>query len=80
VIQTLATSGSNESLDERIGVSRALHLVMRVGGQTRKVMIQANKNGFLYVLDRTSCKLMAARPYVKVNWATRSVTSSRSIR
>jgi alcohol dehydrogenase (cytochrome c) len=41
-----------------------------VGGQQRKVMIQANKNGFLYVLDRTNCKLMAAHPYVKVNWAT----------
>jgi alcohol dehydrogenase (cytochrome c) len=33
-------------------------------------MIQANKNGFLYVLDRTNCKLIAAHPLVKVNWAT----------
>ena len=33
-------------------------------------MIQTNKNGFLYVLDRTNCKLIAAHPYVKVNWAT----------
>jgi alcohol dehydrogenase (cytochrome c) len=41
-----------------------------VGGQLRKVMIQTNKNGFLYVLDRTNCKLIAANPYVKVNWAT----------
>ena len=41
-----------------------------VGGQRRKVMIQANKNGFMYVLDRTNCKLIAAHPYVKVNWAT----------
>jgi alcohol dehydrogenase (cytochrome c) len=41
-----------------------------VRGETRKVMIQANKNGFLYVLDRTNCKLIAAHPYVKVNWAT----------
>jgi alcohol dehydrogenase (cytochrome c) len=41
-----------------------------VSGQTRKVMIQANKNGFMYVLDRTNCKLIAAHPYVKVNWAT----------
>ena len=42
-----------------------------VDGQMRKVMIQANKNGFLYVLDRTNCKLIAAHPIVKVNWATR---------
>jgi alcohol dehydrogenase (cytochrome c) len=41
-----------------------------VNGQMRKVMIQANKNGFLYVLDRTNCKLIAAHPMVKVNWAT----------
>ena len=43
---------------------------IQVGGQTRKVMIQANKNGFMYVLDRTNCKLIAANPFVKVNWAT----------
>ena len=35
---------------------------IQVGGQPRKVMIQANKNGFLYVLDRTNCKLIAAHP------------------
>jgi alcohol dehydrogenase (cytochrome c) len=44
---------------------------IRVGGQVRRVMIQTNKNGFLYVLDRTNCKLIAAHPYVRVNWATR---------
>jgi alcohol dehydrogenase (cytochrome c) len=43
---------------------------LQVGGRLRKVMIQPNKNGFLYVLDRTDCKLIAAHPYVKVNWAT----------
>ena len=43
---------------------------MQIGGQRRKVMIQANKNGFMYVIDRTNCKLIAAHPYVKVNWAT----------
>jgi alcohol dehydrogenase (cytochrome c) len=43
---------------------------LRVNGQMRKVMIQTNKNGFMYVLDRTNCKLIAAHPYVKVNWAT----------
>ena len=41
-----------------------------VNGQPRKVMIQSNKNGFMYVLDRTNCKLIAAHPYTKVNWAT----------
>ena len=41
-----------------------------VGGVTRKVMIQANKNGFMYVLDRTNCQPIAAGAYVKVNWAS----------
>jgi alcohol dehydrogenase (cytochrome c) len=43
---------------------------LRVNGQPRKVMIQANKNGFMYVLDRTNCTLIAAHPFVKVNWAS----------
>jgi alcohol dehydrogenase (cytochrome c) len=44
---------------------------IQVNGQPRKVMIQTNKNGFMYVLDRTNCKLIAANPYVKVNWASK---------
>ena len=43
---------------------------IRIDGRLRNVMIQANKNGFLYVLDRTDCSLIAAHPYVRVNWAT----------
>ena len=53
---------------------------IQVDGQPRKVMIQANKNGFLYVLDRTNCKLIAAHPYVKVNWATHiDLTTGRPV-
>jgi alcohol dehydrogenase (cytochrome c) len=43
---------------------------LQVNGQMRKVMIQSNKNGFMYVLDRTNCKPIAAHPYTKVNWAS----------
>jgi alcohol dehydrogenase (cytochrome c) len=53
---------------------------IRIGGQLRKIMIQANKNGFLYVLDRTNCRLIAAHPYVKVNWATNiDITTGRPV-
>ena len=52
------------------GVDEHVLADIQVGGQTRKVMIQANKNGFLYVLDRTNCQLIAAHPFAKVNWAT----------
>ena len=52
------------------GIDEHVLADIRVGGQTRKVMIQANKNGFLYVLDRTNCALIAAHPYTTVNWAS----------
>jgi len=52
------------------GVDEHVLADIRIGGQIRKVMIQANKNGFLYVLDRTNCKFIAAHPYTKVNWAS----------
>ena len=42
---------------------------MKIEGKTRKVLAQANRNGFFYVLDRANGKLLAANPYVKVNWA-----------
>jgi alcohol dehydrogenase (cytochrome c) len=43
---------------------------MQINGQPRKVLIQSNKNGFMYVIDRTNCKLIAAHPYTRVNWAS----------
>ena len=46
-------------------------LDLKVDGAMRKVLAQANRNGFFYVLDRTNGKLLAANPYVKVNWADR---------
>jgi alcohol dehydrogenase (cytochrome c) len=42
---------------------------INVGGSPRKVVIQANRSGFLYVLDAKEGKLIAANPYGKVNWA-----------
>jgi len=42
-----------------------------VGGVKRKALLHADRNGFLYALDRTNGKLIAANPYVRVNWAER---------
>ena len=42
---------------------------MTIGGQKRKVLMHADRNGFLYVLDRTNGKLIAGNAYVPVNWA-----------
>ena len=41
-----------------------------VGGAPRKVVMQANRSGFLYVLDAKDGKLIAANAYGKVNWAS----------
>jgi PQQ-dependent dehydrogenase (methanol/ethanol family) len=43
---------------------------LAIGGKTRKVLMQAPKNGFFYVLDRATGELLSATPYVPVNWAT----------
>ncbi len=42
---------------------------LKINGQTRKVIMQAPKNGFFYVLDRITGKLISAEPYTEVNWA-----------
>ena len=44
---------------------------MKHDGKNVKALVQANRNGFFYVLDRSNGKLLAANPYVKVNWADR---------
>jgi len=38
-------------------------------GHPRKLLIQANRNGFFYVLDRTDGKFLFARPFGNVTWA-----------
>ena len=43
---------------------------IRINNQNRKVLMQANKNGFFYVLDRTNGKLISAEAYAQVNWAS----------
>jgi len=41
-----------------------------VDGAKRKVMMHFSRGGFLYVLDRTNGKLLSAKAFEKVNWAT----------
>lgn len=39
-------------------------------GKTRKLLVQANRNGFFYILDRTSGRFLQATPFVeKLTWA-----------
>jgi alcohol dehydrogenase (cytochrome c) len=42
---------------------------LTLGGRNVKALIQANRNGFFYTLDRTTGKVLRAKPYTKVTWA-----------
>lgn len=43
---------------------------LTIDGQKRKVLMQAPKNGFFYVLDRATGTFISANNFVPVNWAT----------
>jgi len=39
-------------------------------GRQRKVMLWANRNGFFYVLDRTTGEFLQGKPFTTVTWAS----------
>ncbi len=41
---------------------------LNIKGRTRKVIMQASKNGIFYVLDRVTGEFISAQPFVQVNW------------
>jgi alcohol dehydrogenase (cytochrome c) len=50
-------------------------------GQQRNLLVQANRNGFLYILDRTNGKFLSAAPFVtNLNWAKEIDSSGRPVR
>jgi quinohemoprotein ethanol dehydrogenase len=49
------------------------HMILadiEINGETRKVIMQAPKNGFFYLLDRVTGEFISAEPYVEVTWAS----------
>jgi len=59
------------------------HLILadlELGGVERKVIMQAPKNGFFYVLDRQTGVLLSAEAYASVTWATHvDMTTGRPV-
>jgi PQQ-dependent dehydrogenase (methanol/ethanol family) len=51
-------------------VQQLLLADLTIRGQQRKVIMQANKDGFYYVLDRVSGQFISGAPFAKVNWAS----------
>jgi alcohol dehydrogenase (cytochrome c) len=50
-------------------------------GEARKLLVEANRNGYLYILDRTDGKFLSASPFVeKLNWAKGIDPQGRPIR
>jgi quinohemoprotein ethanol dehydrogenase len=53
---------------------------LEIGGRTRMVLMQAPKNGFFYVLDRSTGELLSAEKYAPVSWARRvDLTTGRPV-
>jgi alcohol dehydrogenase (cytochrome c) len=49
-------------------------------GQGRRLLVQANRNGFYYILDRTNGKFLLGTPFVsRVNWASGLSAEGRPI-
>ena len=50
-----------------------------IDGVPRKVLMQPNKNAFFYVIDRETGKLISAKPYATMTWATGVDSAGRPI-
>jgi quinohemoprotein ethanol dehydrogenase len=51
-----------------------------IAGEIRKVLMQAPKNGFFYVIDRTDGQLISAENYTRVTWASHvDMTTGRPV-
>ena len=52
----------------------------QIGGRERKLLAQANRNGFYYVLDRATGEFVTGAPYAKQTWADGLDAKGRPIR
>src|SRR5580698_3077106 len=50
-------------------VQQLMLLDLKINGKARKVITQASKNGFFWVLDRVTGEFISGAPYVKTTWA-----------
>jgi quinohemoprotein ethanol dehydrogenase len=69
----------NEAWDNDATMDMVL-ATLTIDGKVRKVLMQAPKNGFFYVLDRETGKLISAQKLGRVTWASRvDLTTGRPI-
>ncbi|MGH7963180.1 MAG: PQQ-dependent dehydrogenase, methanol/ethanol family, partial [Candidatus Binatia bacterium] len=51
------------------GVNEHILIDLGTNGNTQKVLVHFDRNGFAYTIDRTTGKVLMAKPFVHVNWA-----------
>ena len=51
------------------GVAEPILVDEVLEGRPTKALVQANRNGYVYVLDRTDGRLISATPFTRVSWA-----------
>lgn len=62
------TPGDNWDFDSTQPLMQA---DLPIGGRVRKVIMQANKNGFFYILDRATGEFLSGKPFVSgITWAS----------
>ena len=52
------------------GVNENILIDGPIGGQVRKLMVHLDRNGFGYTLDRLTGRVLVAKPFANLNWAT----------
>jgi alcohol dehydrogenase (cytochrome c) len=48
-------------------------------GRPRRLLLQANRNGFFYVLDRTNGEFLLGKPFARVTWASGLAPNGRPV-
>ena len=59
--------------EEQWDFTATQHMILAdldIDGETRKVIMQAPKNGYFYVLDRETGKFISGEPFAQVTWST----------
>src|ERR1043165_4223332 len=61
---------SPHDLHDYDGINEQILLDLPVNGQTRKVLVRPERNGYVYVLDRATGEVLSANPFMQVTSST----------
>jgi lanthanide-dependent methanol dehydrogenase len=61
---------SPHDLHDYDGINEQILLDLPLNGQTRKVLVRPERNGYVYVLDRTTGEVLSANPFMQVTSST----------